>query len=801
MGDAGGLNGGGVLDDVVTAVIDAQGTVLAWSAAAEELTGRTARQTCGRPFAEQLAAPQPSDPAAAVTTGDELPAVGVLHLIGPAGEAVPVHCRLLPMEHTGATGSRLLLAVRTDLAQEFDQGAALLRALLAQSRIGFVLRGTDLVVERTNTGPGTPTLPGMPTLPVGSTLAEVIAGPDAAGAENQLRIVLETGRPRAARQQQVRSLTDPGKEWSVLLSAVRLEDRNGKPAGVASLLTDATAQWRAARRLELRHRAVAGIGGSLDVVTTAREIAEVLAPAFADLVTVDLAEPVLTGDEPPKTSGGGDLHLRRVAMHAEGDTGPLGALRDGDAVPRLPNHPLVRRLQAGGTVVLDRATLLAGLAEPELVRLIVPERARCLAVAPLFARGLVLGTIAAWRIDRPEPFDDADAALLAEIAAHASLSVDNARRYAREHRAAVALQQRLLPRAATRTSALETAGRYLPATDGVEIGGDWFDTILLPSLRVALVVGDVIGHGLHAAATMGRLRTAVQTLADLELPPDELLTRLDELVARLAAEADPAHRDTIGATCLFALYDPVGRQCTLASAGHPPPVVVDPDGTARPLPVRPGPLLGVGGLPFETTTVELAPGSLLALYTDGLLVRQGGDLDTAVHTLADRLAALAATGGSLAAIGRELTTGPAAPVSDDTALLLARIRALGTDAVAEWQFPADPASVAEARAVVAARLDDWGLDHLAFTTELIVSELVTNAVRYAGGPVGLRLIHDTVLICEVSDPSNTQPRLRRARTTDEGGRGLFLVAQLSHRWGSRYGPSGKTIWSEQQLEE
>ncbi|MFD0532007.1 SpoIIE family protein phosphatase [Kitasatospora arboriphila] len=444
---------------------------------------------------------------------------------------------------------------------------------------------------------------------------------------------------------------------------------------------------------------------------------------------------------------------------------------------------------------------MAGLAEPELVRLIVPERARCLAVAPLFARGLVLGTIAAWRIDRPEPFDDADAALLAEIATHASLSVDNARRYAREHRAAVALQQRLLPRAATRTSALETAGRYLPATDGVEIGGDWFDTILLPSLRVALVVGDVIGHGLHAAATMGRLRTAVQTLADLELPPDELLTRLDELVARLAAEADPAHRDTIGATCLFALYDPVGRQCTLASAGHPPPVVVDPDGTARPLPVRPGPLLGVGGLPFETTTVELPPGSLLALYTDGLLVRQGGDLDTAVHTLADRLAALAATGGSLAAIGRELTTGPAAPVSDDTALLLARTRALGTDAVAEWQFPADPTSVAEARAVVAARLDDWGLDHLAFTTELIVSELVTNAVRYAGGPVGLRLIHDTLLICEVSDPSNTQPRLRRARTTDEGGRGLFLVAQLSHRWGSRYGPSGKTIWSEQQLEE
>ncbi|PBC67402.1 serine phosphatase RsbU (regulator of sigma subunit) [Streptomyces sp. TLI_235] len=788
---AGGLDGGGVLDDVVTALIDGRGTVLTWSAAAAELTGRSASEVCGRPLAEQLAG----------TESDGPPADGPLHLRGPTGEAVPVYCRLLPLDRPPAGGHRLLLAVRTDLAQELEQGAALLRALLAQDRIGFVLRDTDLVVERTNASPDLPSLRGMPTLPVGSTLGDVMAEPDADTSEHILRALLETGRPQAAHEQRVRSVTEPGLEWSFLVSAVRLDDRHGKPAGTAALLTDATAQWRAARRLELRHRAVAGIGVSLDVTTTAREIANVLAPAFADLVTVDLAEPVLTGDEPPKTSGGGDLHLRRAAMHSAGEIGPPGDLRTGDAIPLLPDRPQVRRLQAGHTVVLGRAELLEGLQDPELIRLIVPERAHCLAVAPLFARGLVLGTIAAWRINRTDRFDSGDSALLAEIAAHASLSVDNARRYAREHRAAVALQQRLLPRSATRTSVLETVGRYLPAADGGEIGGDWFDTILLPSLRVALVVGDVIGHGLHAAATMGRLRTAVQTLADLELPPDELLTRLDDLVARLAAEADPAHRDTIGATCLLALYDPVTRQCTLASAGHPPPVVAEPGGTARPLPVRPGPLLGVGGLPFETTTVELAPGSLLALYTDGLLVRQGGDLDSAVRTLEGRLGRLAASGQSLDAVGRELITGPgAATVADDTALLLARTSALDPDAVAEWQFPADPATVADARAAVAARLSAWGLDDLAFTTELIVSELVTNAIRYAGGPVGLRLILDTVLICEVSDPSNTQPRLRRARVTDEGGRGLFLVAQLSHRWGSRYGPTGKTIWSEQQLE-
>jgi anti-sigma regulatory factor (Ser/Thr protein kinase) len=299
---------------------------------------------------------------------------------------------------------------------------------------------------------------------------------------------------------------------------------------------------------------------------------------------------------------------------------------------------------------------------------------------------------------------------------------------------------------------------------------------------------------------MGRLRAAVQTLADLELAPDELLTHLDDLVARLAGEAEPEFGETLGATCLVLVHDPVTERCSMASAGHPPPLMAGPDGRSRRVPVEPGPPLGVGGLPFEVTTIDVPPGSVLALYTDGLLQRYGTDIDRSTRDLADRLDGHDCCGEDLTSIARALMAGPEShEARDDVALLLARTSVLDPDSVAHWEFPAEPTAVAAAREAASDRLSEWGLADHAFVTELIVSELVTNAIRYAGGPVGLRLIRDEVLVCEVSDPSNSQPRLRRARTTDEGGRGLFLTAQLSRRWGSRYGASGKTVWVEQDL--
>ncbi|MFE6365794.1 SpoIIE family protein phosphatase [Streptomyces sp. NPDC057806] len=779
------MAGGGVPPaEVAAALVDRRGIVTGWSPAAERLLQRSAAEVLHRSVLRLLA-----EPAA-----DTLPESGEAGLLCGSGRVITVRYRTDALRGAALT---LIQAVAADRASDAEWDSALARALLGQSRIGFVLRDTDLTTVRSNLAHGA--FAGPP-ITVGSELSDVLHPADAASVEAGLRGVLDTGVPLAAHEQRVRSARPPYGDWSLSASALRLEDTQGKPMGVAVLFTDATKHWRAERRRALRHRASAGIGGTLDPRTTAQDIVAALVPDFADLAWVDLADAVISGDEPPKTFGGGDLHLRRVAVRSAEGPWPAPLLQVGATVPPFPDMPRVREMQEGRTVVVDRAAVEEALADPAHARLAVPDGGHSMAVAPLFARGLVLGFVVAWRIGRSEPFDAEDADLLAEIAAHSALGVDNARRYTREHRAAVTLQNRLLPRAFTSTRVMETTGVYVPAAGGAEIGGDWFDAIRLPSLRTALIVGDVTGHGLHATATMGRLRTAVQTLADLELAPDELLTHLDDLVIRLADEVDPAQHDAVGATCLVAVHDPVQGRCTMASAGHPPPLLARSDGRAQLVSVRPGPPLGVGGLPFETTTVEVPPGSILALYTDGLLQRYGADIDGSTRALADRLARPRDHEDDLASLAQALMSGAGVrPQHDDAALLLARTSALRPDAVACWEFPADPRAVASSREVTRGKLAEWGLQDDTFVTELIVSELVTNAVRYAGGPVGLCLIRDDVLFCEVTDPSNTQPRMRRARTTDEGGRGLFLVAQLSRRWGSRYGQTGKTIWVEQEL--
>jgi serine phosphatase RsbU (regulator of sigma subunit) len=421
---------------------------------------------------------------------------------------------------------------------------------------------------------------------------------------------------------------------------------------------------------------------------------------------------------------------------------------------------------------------------------------------PLRARGIPLGVAVFARLADSIPFESDDLVLAEELAGRAAVGVDNARRYTRERTNALTLQRSLLPRALPHQAAVEVAYRYLPAGTGAGVGGDWFDVVPLSGTRVALVVGDVVGHGIHASATMGRLRTAVRTLADVDLPPDELLTHLDDLVTHLTTDDDSVITDEpftggTGATCLYAVYDPVSRTCTLASAGHVPPAVLLPDGTVTVVKLSPGPLLGVGGLPFESTELELPEGSLLAFYTDGLVEARDHDvglgLDRLCQALASPVPSLDITCDSI--LDAMLPDTPA----DDVALVLARTRALHADQVAAWALPSDPAVVADARAHTSRQLSLWGLQEAAFVTELVVSELVTNAIRYGEVPIGLRLIRDRTLICEVSDASSTAPHLRRARTYDEGGRGLHMVAQLTQGWGTRQTPTGKTIWAEQSL--
>lgn len=403
-------------------------------------------------------------------------------------------------------------------------------------------------------------------------------------------------------------------------------------------------------------------------------------------------------------------------------------------------------------------------------------------------------------------FEDDDAAVAQELSSRAAVCIDNARRFTQQQSAALTLQRSLLPSAASDLPAVEVACRYLPASGEPGIGGDWFDVIPLSGARVALVVGDVVGHGIHAAASMGRLRAAVRTLATLDLEPDEVVARLDDLVSLLATELEAntdgnrsAIEQMIGATCVYAVYDPVSRHCSLARAGHPAPVMTTPDGRVTVLDLPAGPPLGLGGLPFETCDLDLPEGSLLTLYTNGLLAARNGDIDVALEHLHEGLTnSTDPLDSTCHAVVEALLPKEHVP-TDDIALLIARTRVLPPENVATWQLPLEATAAARARQLTTAKLTEWGLTELAFTTELVASELVTNTFRYAAGPVTLRLIRTHCLMCEVSDTSHTSPHLRRALSTDEGGRGLFLVAQLTERWGTRYTHDGKTVWTEQPL--
>ncbi|KOV99074.1 histidine kinase [Streptomyces sp. NRRL B-1140] len=555
-------------------------------------------------------------------------------------------------------------------------------------------------------------------------------------------------------------------------------------------------------RLRLLYEAGVRIGTTLDVRRTAQELADVAAPQFADLVTVDLLDAVLRGWEP---TAEGWRHLRRAAIGGEQRMMPVYPLDE--VIAFSPRTPQMRTLQEGRGMLETDLRRADGWREQD------PERAwkalegglRSLVAVPLRARNVPLGVANFYRTADSPAFEPEDVTFAEELAVRAAVAIDNARRFTREHAMAVALQRSLLPRGQPEQDALEVAWRYLPSEAGV--GGDWFDVIPLPGARVALVMGDVVGHGLHAAATMGRLRTAVHNFSTLDLPVDEVLGNLDDLVVRMdneenSGDAVDGHEGeaVTGATCLYAVYDPVAGTCTMARAGHPEPVVVRPDGTVTSLGVPVSAPLGLGGYPFESTEVSLPEGSQLVLYTDGLVENRAHDFDVGMERLRRAL------GGSGKRTPEEMCQAvidalkPSHP-SDDIALLTARTRMFPPSRVAEWDVPPDPALVPSVRARCRETLREWGLEEIGFATELIVSELVTNAIRYGSPPVGVRLLHGRCLICEVSDASGTSPRLRRAATTDEGGRGLFLVAQFAQRWGTRYTTRGKVIWTEQLLHD
>jgi PAS domain S-box-containing protein len=637
----------------------------------------------------------------------------------------------------------------------------------------------------------------------GRRLTDVLHGPQYDTMERYMSQVLSSGE--ATHRETYRRVPGEAREraWSVVVSPVK--GPGGRTRAVWVGVLDITEQHWGRQRLTLLNEASARIGTTLDVMKTAQELADMVVPRLADLAVVDLLDSVLSGNEPAAGPLTGNVVLRRAAQQSIFDGVPETIIKPGGTETHPEVSPPAHAVATGKSVLTspdDPAFVAWTEYNPARAEVMRDYGMHSILCVPIRARGVTLGVAVFYRGRRPEPFEHDDILLAEELTGRAAVSLDNARRYNSERTTALALQRSLLPQRLPAQSAVEVASRYLPASGHAGVGGDWFDVIPLSGARVALVIGDVVGHDIHASATMGRLRAAVRTLADVDVPPDELLTRLDDLVGRMSAESDgvaggsESTRD-VYATCVYAVYDPVSRRCSLARAGHPVPALVTPDGDVSFLDLPAGPPLGLGGLPFESLDIELPAGSVLTLYTDGLVESRDSDLDVGFGRLRE---ALARKEPSLeAACDKLLATVLPDRAADDVALLMARTRALTGDQVATWDLPADPAVVTSAREQALTRLADWGLDDAAFTTELVISELVTNAIRHARSPIQLRLIRDRTLICEVSDGSSTAPHPRRARDFDEGGRGLLLVSQLTQRWGSRQTTHGKTIWTEQAL--
>ncbi|MEU3371062.1 SpoIIE family protein phosphatase [Streptomyces sp. NPDC006711] len=793
--------------------IGPDGLIEQWSLRAEEQFGLAAAAVIGRDPVEAFMPPElrPSGHRRVTEILDGKEWTGVVPFRVPSpegGEGAQGLAELYVMPSRTATDERAALCIVVDVRalRGIETDLAASQAIFGQSPYGFLLFGTDLTVLRANRRFAT-VFGGDPEEHRGHTVHDYLSRPEADRMAAALRRVLDTGESVIDLQIMGSAPGGDRRHWSINL--YRVHSGTGRPIGVAGLGIDVTRRHNAAREaadarrnLALLNEAGARMGNTLDLETTARELLDITVPGFCDLASVDLYQSLLTGGDAAPGSSDGRGELRRVAFaSAVSDALPAGGEAEvavGDIHRYRFHSPYAGALRTARTHTVPSD---GGLVQTTLA-------------VPMVAHDTVVGLVQFARAKGSEPFGERDRALATELASRAAVCIDNARLYRREHERALILQRSLLPPGAPEAAGLDIACRYLPGSAESEVGGDWFDVIELPGHRTALVIGDVMGRGLRAAVAMGELRTAVRTLALLDLEPAEVLSHLDEIARGLGAPGGSQQASRVShksreadlsevylATCVYAVYDPVTRRCTFANAGHLPPVLVEPgDDPGEPamlLDVPPGLPLGVGGEPFEEVEVDLPEGALLALYTDGLVESRDHPLDEGLHAF------------------RKTLTDPDRPLEDvcdqvlgsldtrhgedDIALLLARVQGLPVESVGDWRLPREPRSVGRARELTRTQLLAWDLDDLVDTTELLVSELVTNALRYGDGEIRLRLLRDRTLVCEVWDAGLVQPRRRRARDTDEGGRGLQLVGLLSAAWGARRTPRGKTVWFELAL--
>ncbi|MFC8432957.1 SpoIIE family protein phosphatase [Streptomyces sp. NPDC057253] len=785
-------------------VVDRVGLVSHWSRGAGRLFGVTKEQAIGRPAADLLpvsgALPDAEDRrsyggyAAYDGLGPDLessldgglsyPAAGRARLTVQGADRADVLWWAYPLVGPGEERLLVLAADADGLHQDLDldDGAVAVERIAPAFALHTDFPGADELARR---------LPEiLPSMSVGES-ARIVAQ------------ILELGYPVLEFSQNDRVPVTP--DWGVPRRAERKARREraaravaeGLPLPQDQLDEGEDLEYVAVReRLEFLNEVSGKIGTSLDLSRTIVEVSKAVVPRFTDVAGTYLREQVVAGEGFPDGVPDTTTMWHRVALEHTDEPGRWDdVVPVGEAMPFPAHTPFFQCMTSGEPVLVPRISEQMGHAiasqfEKRDIRPLITGRS--MLVVPLKARNVVLGFMILLRHPERVEFNDMDRVTGAELAARAGLVLDNARMYTFQESVAETLQDSMLPHIPPRMAGCDIATRYLPGTLLGRVGGDWFDSVKLPGARTALVVGDVMGHGLNSAAMMGQLRTAVQTMAALDLPPAQLLRNLDDLAQRLG--------DSYLATCLYAVYDPIASELAIANAGHIPPVVVRAsDGRSELLDLPTGAPIGVGGVPFEAVRVRVEPGDRLLMCTDGLVEVRGEDIGVGLATLTESAAHPAASmDDACDAIIRALNTRGGR--KDDVALLMARLNGIAPDDVAEWRFPLDPAEVGRARAVVREQLHDWGLAKLADGAELMVSELVTNAVRHSHRhPVELRLVRGDTLLCEVDDDDHDLPNLLSAGPADEQGRGLRVVSTLAREWGASRTKAGKTVWFELTL--
>ncbi|MER8153707.1 SpoIIE family protein phosphatase [Streptomyces sp. NPDC094472] len=787
-------------------VIDAEGRVTHWSSGARRLFGPTREQAVGCPAVDLMpvsgalrGAEVRTDATGHPELDDSLLGTMYYPTAGRARMADPAHGRAdvlwwaYPLVGPGPERLLVLAADANGVGGD---------ALGQDERIapGFALHTEFSGAERL-AGRLPDILPNMGPATAGRIVAQVLElGYPVLEISHHERVPVtpDWGMPRYRERR--------ARQEAVLRRAVTTDGAPDRAhASERSLDPDEVdLEYAAVReRLEFLNEVSGSIGTSLDLARTIREVTSAAVPRFADFAGTHLRAQVLAGEGFPDGPPDVTTVWHRVWVEHNDEPG-----RWDDTVPvgesiAFPEHtPFFQCMVTGEPVLIpyisdEVGDRIAGQFEKRDLRPLI--NGRSILIVPLKARDVVLGFMVLLRRPGREPFDDMDRTTGAELAARAGLVLDNARMYTYQENVAETLQDSMLPQVTPRMAGCDTATRYLPGTRLGRVGGDWFDTIKLPGSRTALVVGDVMGHGLTSAAMMGQLRTAVQTMAALDLPPAQLLRTLDDLAQRLG--------EHYLATCLYAVYDPVSSELVLSNAGHIPPVLVRAqDGRSELLDLPTGAPIGVGGVPFETVTVRVEPGDRLVLCTDGLVEVRGQDIGAGIAALCESAAHPAASMDdacdtiirALAAASRDKDGRGGR--KDDVALLMARLGGIPAEHVAQWRLALDPSEVGRARRLVRERLLRWGLPESVETAELLVSEAVTNAIRHAHTHhVRLRLVRTDALLCEVTDDDHELPALLSADRDDESGRGLRVISKLAREWGTSRTGRGKTLWFEQAL--